>query len=184
VNSVVGGKSDTFTAANIPTSPGAVHEYTIDWGVLSKGGKGATVQIDSDGDGVYERSIASDRKFTQDEYLSVTGVTPNGKYPATWGDLKRTVLLQNYPNPFNPDTWIPYQLADDADVAIRIYNASGQLIRTLDLGHKQAEFYTDKDKAIHWDGRNSAGERVASGVYFYTLYARSFRSTKKMTAAK
>jgi flagellar hook assembly protein FlgD len=75
-------------------------------------------------------------------------------------------------------------LADDADVAIRIYDAAGQLIRTLDLGHKQAGFYTDKDKAVHWDGRNSAGEKVASGVYFYTLYARSFRSTKKMTVAK
>jgi hypothetical protein len=184
VNSIEGGKADTFTAANIPTSPGAVHEYTIDWGVLSKGGEGVAVQIDSDGDGAYERSIVSDKEFTQDEYLSVTGVTSNGKYPATWGSLKRTELLQNYPNPFNPDTWIPYQLAEDADVAIRIYNVSGQLIRTLDLGSKSAGSYTDEDKAVHWDGRNSAGERVASGVYFYTLYAHSFRSTKKMTVAK
>jgi hypothetical protein len=184
VNSVDSGKADTFTAANIPTSPGAVHEYTIDWGVLSKGEKGVTVQIDSDGDGVYERSTTADKEFTQDEYLTVTGVTSDGKYPVTWGDLKRTELLQNYPNPFNPDTWIPYQLADDADVAIRFYDASGQLIRTLDLGHKQMGSYTNREKAAHWDGRNSAGEKVASGVYFYTLYAHSFRSTKKMTVAK
>jgi hypothetical protein len=64
VNSIEGGKADTFTAVSIPTSPGAVHEYTIDWGVLSEGGEGVTVQIDSDGDGAYERSIASDKEFT------------------------------------------------------------------------------------------------------------------------
>ena len=184
VNSIEGGKADTFTAANIPTSPGAVHEYTIDWGVLSKGGEGVAVQIDSNGDGAYERSIASDSEFTQDEYLSVTGVTSNGKYPATWGDLKRTELLQNYPNPFNPDTWIPYQLADDADVAIRIYDASGQLIRTLDLGHKQMGSYTNREKAVHWDGRNESGEPVSSGVCFYNIRAGGFTATKKMAIAK
>jgi hypothetical protein len=73
VNSIEGERVNTFTAS-IPTSPGAVNEYTIDWITLSHGGKGVTVQIDSDGDGVYERSIASDSEFTQDEYLSVTGV--------------------------------------------------------------------------------------------------------------
>jgi len=45
----------------------------------------------------------------------------------------QSLLLQNYPNPFNPETWIPYQIREPAEVLIRIYNAQGQLARTLDL---------------------------------------------------
>ena len=89
-------------------------------------------------------------------------------------------LLPNYPNPFNPDTWIPYELAEEAEVAIEIYNVAGQLIRTLNLGFHPRGTYYSKSKAVHWDGRNNAGERVASGVYFYHLHADSFRATKKM----
>ena len=80
-----------------------------------------------------------------------------------------TALLQNYPNPFNPETWLPYQLAQDASVTICIYNIKGQLIRTLHLGNQKAGVYMTKDKAAHWDGKDSLGQSVASGVYFYTL---------------
>ena len=45
------------------------------------------------------------------------------------GKVKHTTLLQNYPNPFNPETWLPYALAEAADVTIRIYNLKGELIR-------------------------------------------------------
>ncbi|MFC1716980.1 PKD domain-containing protein [Candidatus Poribacteria bacterium] len=93
-------------------------------------------------------------------------------------------LLQNYPNAFNPETWIPYQLPADMGVAIRIYNISGRLVRTLDLGHKSAGFYTSKDKAAYWDGRNESGEHVSSGIYFYNIQAGEFTATKKMTVAK
>jgi len=184
VNSIEGGNANTFLATDIPTSAGAAHEYTIDWDVLSKGGKGVTVKIDSDRDGTFERSLLSDSKLTEDEYSLVTAVTPDGKYPAIWGDLKRTALFQNYPNPFNPETWIPYQLAEDANVVIKIYSDTGQLIRTLDLGVKPAGLYMDRERSAHWDGRNSSGERVASGIYFYTIQAGDWTATKKMTAAK
>ena len=50
------------------------------------------------------------------------------------GKPHRSLLLQNYPNPFNPETFLPYQLRNPADVVIRIYNANGMLVRTLDLG--------------------------------------------------
>ncbi|MBC8231401.1 right-handed parallel beta-helix repeat-containing protein [bacterium] len=80
-----------------------------------------------------------------------------------------TNLLQNYPNPFNPETWLPYQLAQDALVKIRIYNAKGQLIRSLRLGTMQAGSYITKERAAYWDGLNNLGQRVASGVYFYTM---------------
>jgi hypothetical protein len=94
------------------------------------------------------------------------------------------VLLPNFPNPFNPDTWIPYQLTESAIVVIRIYNFSGQLVRILDIGYRQAGFYIDKVDAAYWDGRNESGERVASGVYFYQLEAGKFSATRKMTIIK
>ncbi|MYA72640.1 T9SS type A sorting domain-containing protein, partial [Candidatus Poribacteria bacterium] len=82
-----------------------------------------------------------------------------------------TVLLPNYPNPFNPETWIPYQLANASDVQITIYDTKGIVVRTLALGHQAAGYYTDRNRAAYWDGRNGLGENVASGVYFYQLQA-------------
>ena len=89
-------------------------------------------------------------------------------------------LLQNYPNPFNPETWIPYQLRNDAHVKFSIYDSTGNLVQLMDLGHKPAGSYMEKDKAIYWDGRNEAGEPVSSGTYFIHLSADSFSSTRKM----
>ena len=96
----------------------------------------------------------------------------------------QTALHQNYPNPFNPDTWIPYQLAEDASVTINIYNIRGQLVRKLYFGKKQAGYYVDRSKAAHWDGRNAVSERVANGVYFYTLRAGDFQAIRKMIIIK
>ena len=95
-----------------------------------------------------------------------------------------TVLLSNYPNPFNPETWIPYQLAEPADVSISIYAADGKLVRRLDLGHQLVGIYESRSRAAHWDGRNAQGEPVASGVYFYTLTAGDFTATRKMLIRK
>ncbi|MFQ6039815.1 MAG: hypothetical protein ACE5PV_03080 [Candidatus Poribacteria bacterium] len=61
-------------------------------------------------------------------------------------------LLQNYPNPFNPDTWIPYQLPESADVSIKIYTVRGELVRTLALGVQPAGNYVQPKKAAYWDG--------------------------------
>jgi hypothetical protein len=93
-------------------------------------------------------------------------------------------LGQNYPQPFNPETWIPYSLAEDVNVVVRIYNVSGLPIRTLDLGQKAAGFYTSKDRAAYWDGKNDNGERISSGVYFYTIQAGEFTATRKMLLLK
>jgi hypothetical protein len=95
-----------------------------------------------------------------------------------------TKLLQNYPNPFNPETWIPFQLSQEADVSVSIYDVSGRLIRSLSLGHKPAGIYVDKNKAVYWDGRNKSGESVASGTYFYTIHAGNYTATRKMTVTK
>jgi hypothetical protein len=95
-----------------------------------------------------------------------------------------TALMQNYPNPFNPETWIPYQLAYDSSVMISIYNARGQVIRTISLGNKNAGIYVKKAKAAYWDGRDSLGQKVASGVYFYQLQAGDFNATRRMVIVK
>ena len=97
---------------------------------------------------------------------------------------KETVLLANYPNPFNPETWIPYELAETAEVTVSIHVSDGKLVRTLTLGQMPAGVYQGKDRAAYWDGRNATGEPVASGVYFYTLSAGDFSATRKMVIRK
>jgi len=95
-----------------------------------------------------------------------------------------TELLRNYPNPFNPETWIPYRLAEDADVSLTIYDVNGELVRSIDVGHQNAAVYESRAKAIYWDGRNRFGEQVASGIYFYSLSAGDFSATRKMVILK
>ena len=97
---------------------------------------------------------------------------------------ERTQLLANYPNPFNPETWIPYELATDTDVRITIYAANGVVVRTLQLGQQSAGYYTDRERAAYWDGRNAHGETVASGVYFYQLETDEISSLRKMVILK
>ena len=96
----------------------------------------------------------------------------------------QTSLFDNYPNPFNPETWIPYDLSTPADVTLTIYGANGRLVRTLRLGHQPPGQYHRKGRAAYWDGRNDFGERVASGLYFYTLTAGAFSATGKMLILK
>ena len=98
--------------------------------------------------------------------------------------VTQTKLLANYPNPFNPETWIPYQLAKEADVTIEIYNILGQRVRKIDLGFQPTGYYITKEKAAYWDGRNETGERIASGVYFYHIRAGKYSETRKMLVVK
>jgi parallel beta-helix repeat protein len=84
---------------------------------------------------------------------------------------RETRLFPVYPNPCNPETWIPFELAEDEDVTIRIYDVSGRLVRELALGRLQAGHYVNKGRAVLWDGRNEKGERVASGAYVVELIA-------------
>ncbi|MBI1929120.1 T9SS type A sorting domain-containing protein [Candidatus Poribacteria bacterium] len=97
---------------------------------------------------------------------------------------RRPQLSQNYPNPFNPETWMPYQLTEPADVTIQIYDANGQRVRTLNMGLKPSGFYLERGKAAYWDGRNDAGEPGASGIYFYSIKAGTFSDTRKMLIRK
>ena len=112
------------------------------------------------------------------------GVAVLERLLATLAIPTETRLLANYPNPFNPETWIPYQLSKSAKVTLHIYSVDGILVRTLALGHQPAGMYHNKSRAAYWDGRNEHRERVASGVYFYTLSAGDFTATRKMLIRK
>ena len=93
--------------------------------------------------------------------------------------IRENALVANFPNPFNPETWISYQLAAPAEVALTIYALNGQVVRRLALGHQSAGTY-----AAYWDGRSEFGKPVASGVYFYRLTAGNFTATRKMLIQK
>ena len=111
-------------------------------------------------------------------------VESRGKKLVTLGQIKRNQLFQNYPNPFNPETWIPYQLAESADVTLHIHAVDGGLVRTLSLGCQGVGIYHNRSRAAYWDGKNELGEKVANGVYFYTLSADEFSATRKMLIRK
>jgi hypothetical protein len=97
---------------------------------------------------------------------------------------KKTILLPNYPNPFNPETWIPYHLADAADVEITIYDRKGMVVRRFELGYRPAGIYQNQSRATYWNGRNADGELVASGVYFYQLRAGDYTALRRMAIIK
>ena len=96
----------------------------------------------------------------------------------------QTQLFPNYPNPFNPETWIPYQLSMPADVSIVIYNTRGHIVRQLELGYQDTGMYITKEQAAYWDGKNTFGEKVSNGLYFYTLLAGEYNKTRRMLILK
>lgn len=111
-------------------------------------------------------------------------VNVNDKLTTTWGNIRVTALLQNYPNPFNSETWIPFQLADEANVSIKIYDVAGNLVKFFNLGKRPAGSYISKDHAVYWNGKNNLGEKVSSGVYSYSLQAGVYSATKQMLILK
>ncbi len=119
-----------------------------------------------------DRSIAAQRALLYLQHL-LASARPD-----------ETVLLANYPNPFNPETWIPYHLAESTEVRVNIYDAQGVLVRVLPLGHQPAGYYTSRNRAAYWDGKNALGERVASGIYFYQLQTDETSPMRKMVILK
>ncbi|MBI2619091.1 MAG: N-acetylmuramoyl-L-alanine amidase [Ignavibacteriales bacterium] len=95
------------------------------------------------------------------------------------GIVDRFDLLQNYPNPFNPETLIEFLIAQTSPVWLDIVDLLGRSVRHLVSGEYQPGRY----RAV-WDGRDDAGRRVASGVYFYRLSAGSFVASRRMVLVK
>ena len=111
-------------------------------------------------------------------------VDPSSHLLSMLGFIKQTTILQNYPNPFNPETWFPYDLAEAAEVTLKIYDVRGGLVRQLNIGLQEPGSYRSQEKAAYWDGRDQYGTKVASGIYFYTFSAGSFERTRRMVILK
>jgi WD40 repeat protein len=105
--------------------------------------------------------------------MEISGVIP-----------RRSELMSLYPNPANPEVWIPFALSESAEVEVRIYDIKGGLVRRLILGRIDAGVYLSSGRAVHWDGRNELGERVASGVYLVELRAGKLRFRRKLSVMK
>ena len=88
-------------------------------------------------------------------------------------------LDQNYPNPFNPDTEIGYALPVNSEVELSVFNVLGQKVATLVQGEQAAGYHT-----VRWNGTNSDGSSVASGIYFYRITTEQFTTSKKMMMLK
>jgi FlgD Ig-like domain/Concanavalin A-like lectin/glucanases superfamily len=106
--------------------------------------------------------------------VTITGISDN--YSPVPDKL---ILAQNFPNPFNPTTTIAYTLAKAEQIKITVYNISGQLVKTL-----LSAYQTSGNHNVSWDGTDSSGKKVSSGVYFYQLVAGTFNQVKKMTLIK
>ncbi len=102
-----------------------------------------------------------------------TGVADRGVHPDDFA------LEQNYPNPFNPTTTIPFQAGRPARVAIHLYNASGQLVRSLFDGLAGSGRHE-----VVWDGRDAYGQPAPSGVYYVRMESESFHDIKKLLLLK
>ena len=144
----------------------------VDIGVEASGTVTFTVEVTADNAGPWQ--------FTFDVV-----VTPSAAPTAVTAFRPAvTALLPNYPNPFNPETWIPFQLSEDAEVTVTVYDALGQVVRRLDLGQQPPGVYRTTSRAAYWDGRNDRGEEAASGVYFVELTAGDTRQTRRIVLLK
>lgn len=126
--------------------------------------------------------MASQKAFALGWTNTVTGIEDA---PISAGEIREFALEGNYPNPFNPSTSIRYQLAEIADVTLKVFNLLGQEVATLVRERQSAGA-----KTVSWDGRDYLGNPAASGVYIYRMTARSdakgafFSDSRKMVLMK
>ncbi len=88
-------------------------------------------------------------------------------------------LLQNYPNPFNGETTIKFQVSNESNVKLEIFNVLGEKVKTLVDEKKSSGFYS-----VRWDSRNDASKIMNSGIYFIRFISNNFSEIKKMLLLK
>jgi hypothetical protein len=88
-------------------------------------------------------------------------------------------LGQSYPNPMVGGATIKYALPRDVPVSFKVYNVSGQLVKTLVSGTEKAGY-----KQVSWDGKSNGGHKIGAGVYFYRFQAGDFTATKKLVVVR
>jgi hypothetical protein len=105
--------------------------------------------------------------------VGTLAIDPNSLIPNVFA------LHQNYPNPFNPTTTLQYDLPEDAQVNIMIYDLMGREVKTL-VNNKQTAGF----KSVLWDATNNLGQPVSAGMYLYRISAGNFHQVKKMILLK
>jgi flagellar hook assembly protein FlgD len=88
-------------------------------------------------------------------------------------------LHPNYPNPFNASTQIRYDIPESGTVTLSIFNLTGQLIQTFVEDHRAPGSYQ-----LYWNGRDSDGRSLGSGLYFVTMRAGDFVSARKLVLVR
>ena len=134
-------------------------------------------------DTIYIQSGTVNKWYLTSQIDSITfgGFIPTGIKEGNAPSLSPTqfALYQNFPNPFNPTTKLQFQLPSSGKVRLNIYDISGRLIKEIFAGDKVAGKYT-----FEWNGNNTNGRHVASGVYFYSVQFNNSLLTKKMIYLK
>jgi hypothetical protein len=138
------------------------------WGVFA-----ADIDHDRDIDVISGTYIRGDVSLYEN-LSSVVGLSIDSSVP------NQFMLYQNYPNPFNPTTIIPYELSSQQHVTIKVYNVLGREVATLVNEQKSAGAYTVEFSAKGGSASDGNTYDLSSGIYFYTMHAGTFRSTKKM----
>ena len=171
------GETLEFTAVDyvslIPVLTAAIQEQQVMIGQLVAALEANGIEVDILLPGKGKATPKEQGKDLGSETIQAPRAMDLGALPTTYD------LSQNYPNPSNPSTVIEYALPNEGNVTIEIYNSIGQKVRTL-----VNEFQNAGYKSVMWNGKNDAGESVASGSYIYSLTAGDFVKTQKMILAK
>ncbi len=91
----------------------------------------------------------------------------------------RLRLGQNYPNPFNPVTWIPFYLPADGRASLKIYDVKGERVNVL-----RDRWYRSGPHSVRWNGRDSRGRQVVTGLYFCVLRHGGKQQTRKLVLVR
>ena len=168
--------SDLNPEGTIPTD--TLRSWATNGGEITYMGvppnSGMRMAIDRDRDGYRDRweLALGSRPWDPTSIPAVTAV-------AGAGAPRVARLEQNRPNPFNPQTVIPYDAGPGGRVSLRVFDASGRLVRTLVDAAQPPGVYRAR-----WDGRNDRGAAVASGRYFYRLAVGGTVRTRAMTLVR
>ena len=166
VTSIEDGEATSFTATDIPTTPGAIHQYTIDWAALSQGEKGVTVKIDSDGDGVFEKRVIADNKLSQEE-LTPTLPVHNTNTGESFSSIQAAVDAANAGDMIIVREGTYYEKVV-VDKSLTIKSSSGSPEYTIvDAVDPYADVFSVTADHVNISGFTVTGAPDFYGIYLY-----------------